>query len=116
MHYHTDCGHIVEESLPSMMVSEGGWADYTHMHLGKCPVCGSEYMYMKPLDESVRSEVEHLVYRLLQKGHTVHIPPASTSVKSIRIENVEEIGIELQSDSVDCVNRYGDDLLVKLIQ
>lgn len=118
MYYHADCGHVFEEDTESPLISDHEWRHYTQMYLGGCPICDSRYPYLKPLDNSVISETEKLIYRFLQAGHTVHIPPFSSPTKSIRLENVEkeELGLEVQHKIVDTIDQYDEDVLVRIKQ
>lgn len=116
MHYHADCGHIIEESPNSSFISETEWRDYQYMYLTNCPICGSKYPYVKALDNSVMPKTENLIYRLLQSGYQVHIPTHKSPTKSIRLENVseDELGIGIKHEIVKDVDEYDTDVLLRI--
>lgn len=116
MYYHADCGHVFQEEPSSHLISEHEWRHYTNMYLTNCPVCGSKYPYLKPLDNSLINETEKIVYRVLQAGHTVHIPPFSSPTKSIRLEDVsmEDLGLEVEHSRVMEIDQYEDDILLRV--
>jgi hypothetical protein len=116
MHYLTDCGHILKKSPSSSIISEHGWKDYENMYLSNCPICESKYPYLKQLDNKVRPQTENLIYRLLEVGHKIHIPPASAPTKSIRIKNVNksDLGIEVEHQIVKKIDEYENDVLIRI--
>lgn len=116
MYYHADCGHIIDEKPSSPFISERGWRHYTHMYLSDCPICDSKYPYLKQLDNSIRPETEKLVYRLLQAGYQIHIPPFVSPTKSIRLEDVnrEDLGIAVDHKRVQDMDQYDTDVLLRV--
>jgi hypothetical protein len=93
MFYHTNCGHILNVEEGSMMVADNGWKDYTNHYLSSCPVCEGKYPYMKYLDDSVREDVENLVYRIWSLGCTnVYVPTFQRRVDTIRLKRRGTLG------------------------
>jgi hypothetical protein len=116
MFYHTDCSHILNVEEGSMMVSDGGWKDYTNQYLSSCPVCENKYPYMKYLDDSVREDVENLVYRIWSLGCAdVYVPTFQKRVDTIRLKNIEIERLEkrLKSGIVDSIDEDEDDIVLK---
>lgn len=116
MYFHLDCGHIINEEQDSMLVSEGSWRHYDFMYLASCPYCDSKYAYMNHLDRSVSDELQTLIFRLLETGYRVRIPPYNKKTKSIRIENVRknDLGIEIDKSIVENIDEYEKDVLLKI--
>ena len=117
MFYYSDCGHIIEAEEGSMMVSDGGWKDYTSQHLGNCPVCNDKYPYLKYLDESVGEDIQRVFYRLWSAGFVnFYIPTFQNPVETIRVKNaeVEEVEKSLNNQMFDSISDKSEDVVIKI--
>lgn len=117
MFYHTNCGHIVYAQEGSMMVSDNGWKDYANQYLGACPVCEDRYPYIKYFDDSVREEVQHLVYKILSFSNVeVYIPTFQNPVDTVRIRNasIKRINKRLDYDIIKSVQRNDNGVVLNL--
>lgn len=113
MLFHSECGHIIDRRINSLVVSHDGWKDYTHHLLIQCPWCEREYPYLKVPSDSVREDVERVVNKLFVLGcEKIHVPVHQTPVTLLTAEGSLAAKERFSDKSVRLVSKTKQELVI----